>query len=169
MDLNGPLEGACGHAEELGILDRPDAAETVCQYLITAPIFHPAWSQYLLAVVRLRDGIPGMPPPRRKFAGATHELIVVVLNPDCGPYDAAKMLGYAEAGGGLPFLTPINIAHQIEGADDEARDLARYAVLAIVHGVMNPATTDAPELIRSCWDTALVKTLAHIRHEEHAK
>lgn len=158
--------GPLGRAEKLDVPEIPESAETVCHWLITAPAYHPAWSQYLLPVVRLRDGIPGMPPPKRQFQGATHELIVVALNPEHGPYTAENMARFH--GGGLPFLTPVNIAHQIEGTDSEAEQLAYYAVKGIVNGVLNPETARAPARIRAEWKSSLVKTLAHLRGEEHA-
>ena len=52
------LEGPYGTAEAVPLPDTPEAAETVCTWLLTAPRAHPLWSQYMLGVVRLRD-MPG--------------------------------------------------------------------------------------------------------------
>jgi hypothetical protein len=161
------LEGPHGTAEAVPVPDVPQAAETVCTWLLTAPLAHPLWSQYLLCVVRLRDGIPGFPPPKRDFDGATHELIVVALNPEHGPQTAARMAGYFRAGG-LPYLTPHNIVHQVEATDEEAARLAEMSALAVVNGWLTPETADAPERIRADWKASLVKTLAHDRGEAHA-
>lgn len=159
-------QGPYGTALRLAIPDVPRAAQTVDHWLITAPAYHPAWSQYTLAVVRL-DDLPGWPPPVRQFDGATHEVIVVALDPEHGPYDVDKMAGYAVTAD-LPFLTPVNIAHQFTADDAEMRELASLAAWAVVHGALNPETADAPERIRGQWLTSLVKTLAHIRGEVHA-
>lgn len=160
--------GLCGRAERLPQPDIPEASETVSHWLLTAPPYHPLWSQYMLAGIRLRDDVPWRPePPHRQFPGATHELLVVALNPDQGPYTGEKMLSYAHTGD-LPYLLPVNHAHQFEATDEELEQLAWFAAFGVVHGVLNPETADAPERIRENWLAALVKTLAHIRGEEHS-
>jgi hypothetical protein len=162
-----PIKGPCGTAIELEMHDEPAYAQTVSHWLLTAPPYHPLWSQYAMACVRLDDH-PDFPPPRRKFAGATHELVVVVLNPEHGPYDEAKMRGYGRAGGGLPYLTPVNHANQFIATDAEMRELTAMAAWGVVNGHLNPETADAPERIRASWLTSMTKTLAHIRGEVHA-
>jgi hypothetical protein len=160
------LEGPHGTAEAVPVPDLPEAAETVCVWLLTAPHAHPLWSQYMLGVVRLRD-LPGFPPPVRQFDGATHELNVVALDPEHGTLTVADMGRFMRVGG-YPFLVPVNIAHQIEGTDEEALRLAELAAAAVVNGWLCPETGDAPERIRSDWKASLVKTLAHARGELHA-
>src|SRR5439155_1599216 len=54
---NGPY----GSAEEFEMPDVPHASETVCQWLVNSPIWHPAWSQYMIVVIRLREGVPWRP------------------------------------------------------------------------------------------------------------
>jgi hypothetical protein len=165
--MTGKLEGPYGLAEQVPPGDGPEWAETVCTWLLTAPQAHPLWSQYMLCVVRLRDGIPGFPPPERHFDGATHELLVVALNPERGTLKVADMERFQRTGR-LPYLTPANIAHQTEGTDEEASRLAELACTAVVNGWLWPETADAPERIREDWKASLVKTLAHIRGEVHA-
>jgi hypothetical protein len=156
--------GGYGEAAAVPIPDRPDAAETVCTWLLTAPIYHPLWSQYALMVARLRDNVPGFPQPVRKFIGATHELLVVALNPDAGPQTVESLF----ATDSLRYLTPVNICEQFEATDDELRQLAWFAAWAVVNGGLCPETADAPTRIREGWLTALTKTLAHVRGEVHA-
>lgn len=156
-------DGGYGNAVIVPVPDTPQASETVCTWLLTAPYASPAWSQYNLVVVRLRDDAPGFPPPARHFPGSTHELLVVALDPDHGPYTAENMSRFHD--GSLPFLTPVNVVHQLEGTDDEASMLAAYAAWGVTAGVLSPE----PAVPRpSDWDIALVKTLAHIRGEQHA-
>lgn len=163
------FKGPYGRAVSVPLPDIPEAAESVCTWLLTAPKYHPAWTQYLMAVVRLTDH-PDFPPPRRQFEGATHELIVVTLNPEHGPYTPENMRRYYQGpeAGRLPVLTPLNIAHQIEGTDEEARHLAAYAAWGVTAGVLCPETDGASEYVREGWKVSLVKTLAHIRNEAHA-
>lgn len=168
MELTGQetdFSGLYGSAAAWPTPDHPSAAETVCSWILTHPQGHPLWSQYLLCVVRLTDN-PDFPPPVRQFQGATHELLVVALNPDKGPYAPDNMDRFLD--GTLPFLTPVNIAHQIEGTDDEASMLATYAAWGVTVGALWPETADAPSRVRAQWKSSLVKTLAHIRGEEHA-
>jgi hypothetical protein len=150
----------------LAIPDVPRAAQTVDMWLITAPVFHPLWSQYHMACVRLDDDVPGFPPPVRQFDGATHEFLIVALNPEFGPFDEASMAEYGRSGR-LPLLTPINVAHQFTASDDEMREVCSLAARAVVNGYLNPETADAPDRIREDWLASIVKTLAHIRGEPH--
>jgi hypothetical protein len=165
--VTGKLEGTHGTAEAVPVPDIPQAEETLCTWLLTAPMAHPLWSQYMLCVVRLRD-LPGFPPPHRQFDGATHELIVVALNPEYGTLTVKDMERFQRGAGGLPYLTPQNIAHQIEGTDEEASRLAEMSALAVVNGWLTPETADAPDLIRANWKASLIKSLAHDRGEAHA-
>jgi hypothetical protein len=157
--------GVYGRAQRIEIApDARNASESVCCYLITAPIYHPLWTQYRLDVIKLRD-IQGMPPPILKFEGATHELMVLALNPEHGHWTPEKLDGGRVA---TPYLTPVNIAEQYTATDDEMRHTADLCAQAVVHGVLNPEVADSPELVRMSWLSATVKSLAHIRGEEHA-
>lgn len=142
----------------------PLNAAGVCCYLITAPAYHPVWSQYMLGVVDLKDH-DGLPDPKLHFDGATHELMVVALNPDYRQ-DKASMLHHAKEGT-LPFLLPVNIAHQFTASDEEMEAMAWLCGNAITEGRMDPEVGDAPELVREGWLAACVKTLAHFRGEVH--
>jgi hypothetical protein len=159
------LEGPHGRAFRVALPVRADTAETVCYWVITSPWWHPLWAQYSLGVVRLRPGVPGFPDPVLKFEGATHELIVVALNPEFGPWNERKVV---EADYALPYLEPVNIAEQFTATDDEMAMLAGLCVLGVLTGHLNPETSDAPTAIREAWLTSMVRTLAHLRGEEHA-
>lgn len=164
MNKYDEIKGPCGTATQLEIPDEPWARQTADHWLLTAPMYHPLWSQYVLACVRLEDDVPGFPPPHRQFPGATHELLVVALNPEHGPYSREKL----REPGDLKYLTPVNICHQFIATDAEMRAVVPLAARAVVHGALNPETGDAPERIRQEWLSSLVKALAHARGEEHA-
>jgi hypothetical protein len=115
-----------------------------------------------------------MPSVHHDFSGSTHEFLIMSLNPEYGDKDI-KLGGYdikqwsgPEAfiefslKNGLPFLTPIDVHVQFEATDDEMRTMAKYACGAIVNGQMSP-----DQDYRHRWKGSLVKTLAHIRGEEH--
>lgn len=132
-------------------------------WIITAPCWHPIWSQYQLGVVSLAD-IPGVPPARLQRPGVTHELNVVALNPDHGPYDARHLPDE-----GLHFLTPVNIAEQFTTTDEQARNLAQLCARAVVDGLLIPETADAPDGIRAAWRSSIHQTLAHDHDPHHGR
>jgi hypothetical protein len=154
----------------------PDASEVMNQrskatievsrgtWLITSPGWHPVWSQYVMSILSLEDH-PDLPPATFTLTDATHEVIVYAISPDF-KLDVKKVQKYAETGG-IPMLTPINIAHQFICTDIEIQNVAWYACRAIVYGQLNPETGDAPALIRREWLQAFTKSLAHLRGEEH--
>lgn len=157
-----PVQGQYGDAAPLDIPVAPHAAETVCMWLITAPVYNLAWSQYVLFVVRLTDDLPGFPPPHHQFDGTTHELMVFALNPD--HRQTAESANECLAGGSmLPFLTPQNVVEQFIATDDEMRQVVSLCAQSIVHGALNPDSDG-----RSAWLPVITKTLAHLRGELHA-
>lgn len=141
-----------------------NASESLAYYLITAPAFHPFWSQYILTTIRLRQ-VPDLPPPVLRFDGATHELMVVAVNPEPEPWTVERLVA---TGFKIGILSPVNILHQYEATDDEMTHLSDLCAQGIVHGILSPESGDAPTRIREQWLAMTVKTLAHIRGEEHA-
>lgn len=161
MTTPNPLTGTHGTAHRVPPAHyRADSPAGLDSWVITAPCWHPLWSQYSLSVITLAD-LPGVPPARKQDPSATHELLVVALNPDHGPYDAKTITLTA---GGLFFLRPVNIAAQFTATDDQARDLAGLCARAVVDGLLNPETGDAPERIRAAWRWTIRRTLEHPHH-----
>lgn len=161
-----PITGPAGEAVRLELdpdVPPANASQIVDRWLITARAYHPLWWQYLLGCVRL-DELPGLRPPVLHFPGATHELLLVALDPDHGPWTPGKLRDPTT----VRELRPLNVVHQFTASDDEMRQVLSLAAQAVVHGVLNPETGDAPELIRTQWLSAVTKTLAHIRGEAHA-
>ena len=89
---------------------------------------------------------------------------------------APSPTGYFHVGGARSALQNWIFARQhdgafvlrIEGTDAEATELAKLAVWAIVHGHLEPESSNGAQRIRAAWKSSLIKTLAHIRGEEHA-
>jgi len=155
------LTGALGTAVRVPPANyRDDNLAGLDCWIITAPSWHPVWSQYALAVVSLAD-FDGLPPAHKKRAGVTHELLVLALNPEHGPYDARTLRT-----GDLRHLEPVNICEQFTSTDDQARHLAYLCVRAIVDGVLIPETGDAPDRIRAAWRSSIHQTLDH-EHDPH--
>jgi hypothetical protein len=157
------LTGPFGTAHRIPHTDYRDTQPAgLDSWIITAPCWHPLWSQYNLGVVSLAD-FPGMPPARRQRPGVTHELSIVALNPEHGPYDARTI---SRTGQPLAFLLPVNIAEQFTTTDDHARHLALLCARAVVDGILCPETADAPDRIRAAWRTSIHQTLEH-QHDPH--
>ena len=156
-------EGPAGRAVEVvlppaGKRGRPDIDATVADWFIRAPGQSPAWECYTLGVIHLRP-IEGVKPAVVTLPGATHEVLVVALNParEPTPTDVDSW----------EFLFPVNVCEQIHlPGDDEAVELARLCARAVVLGVLpaEPALAGAVEP----WRSSLIKTSAHLRGEEHA-
>jgi hypothetical protein len=175
VDVTEPIRGPYGEVVHVPMLDEsadydPKARAALATHrgtwLIDAPVYHPAWSQYVLHVISLADA-PDVPPATLKFVGATHELLLVAIDPGPGRQTVETVQGHCLTGK-LPFLTPVNIAEQFECTDDEIRQVAWLCARAVVQGFLNPETGDGPARVRESWLQACVKTLAHIRGEAHA-
>lgn len=159
------IRGPYGHAEELAMVDDPEFSATVQHWLITAPNYHPMWDQYVMVCLRLCD-LPDQPPAFKKFPEATHEIMIVALDPRAGKHDQAKMTTYVTPGpakGQMPFLLPVNVQAQVISGDEEMANLTPVLVRAITHHGFTPETSDAPEVIREAWDQLVEMNLSAMR------
>lgn len=145
-----------------------NADTSTCLYLLTAPRYHPVWSQYVISVVDLTVDRPDLGPPNLHFVDATHELLVMAVNPELGLLSPTRMVRRSEAGEAGFYLSPPNVGHQFTATAEEMTQLAWLLGRAVAHGQLNPETGDAPSLIREQWLGLCVRTLAHMRGEEHA-
>lgn len=120
------------------------APATLVAWVLTIPGAHPLWSQYILCVITLAD-LPGVPPATRSDPDHTHELMVMTLDPDHGPYGP---------GGGWEFrlLPPGNVAEQWPGTDDDqARRVGEVCARAVCDGLLMPETAGAGDTVRAAW------------------
>lgn len=157
-------DGPYGRAERCEHGDDPATAHIVGSWLITAPQFHPLWTQYLISAVRLdASGDPAQPPPHLFFPEATHELLVLTLDPDLGPYHRRSF----RHRGDLQILQPVNVVEQFTAADEEIARLIELSAHAVVVGRLEPEASNGSERIRAAWHESLTKTLAHLRGEPH--
>lgn len=168
--MTSQIHGPAGVAEKLIIPPGPHADMTVAHYLITAQGQAP-WDQYLLAAIRLTEA-EGWPAPVLQFDGATHEIMMLALDPDKGPYAPGDMETRFGPGapedGKLPVLIPINVAVQFTATDGEMETLLQYAALGVVKGRLPAEPMFGQQSHHDQWLGTLVKTLAHMRGEEHA-
>lgn len=161
--LGEELEGPYGRAVRV-IVDEAvnvDQTATVACWFVTAPGQSPAWDQYSVAVVHLRPIEGESRPPTIRVPGATHEFLVLALDPTPGrePVMTDPSTWH--------YLSPINVSEQVELPSDEAAaEMLRQVALAVVHGIL-PAEPPLAGAVEP-WRTSLIKTAAHMRGEPHA-
>ena len=156
------LSGPAGTATELNWKrerrDPPDWTATLAGWFLNCPGQSPAWEHYLLSIIHLRP-IEGVKPAVVNVPGATHEILMVALDPGKNPKP--------EDSYSWSFLRPTNLMEQVQLPDDEsAVDLLHDCVVAVLDGRLwaEPMLSGQVEP----WRTVLVKAAAHIRGEEHA-
>ena len=150
------LTGPAGVATEV-LVNETDRG-SVASWFLRCPNQSPAWDCYVLSVVHLRP-VDGQPPAIINLPGATHEVLLIALDPATEP-EPTKI-------GTWRFLRPINVAEQVILPDDEAAvQIACSAARAVVEGVLpaEPLLAGAMEP----WRTSMIKTAAHLRGEDHA-
>jgi hypothetical protein len=142
------------------------AAATVSSWLITSAKFHPAWTQWTLYAVHLRE-VPGVSAPAFQYPGATHEVGLLALNPDTRV--TAEDMGRPDWR--MRYLLPPNLALQFTATDDEMRHVCALMCWSISagHHSPEPALSGGPDSDWGRgWLASITKTLAHFRGEVHA-
>jgi hypothetical protein len=137
----------------------PDEGATLALWIVNGP-FHPMWRWWQLAIVHLRP-IPGVKPATLKRDGASHEVMILSLDPKREPdIDALDRGDYSTFPG---YLTPPDLVYQVVGLDDEqAVTLAEHMIEAIVAGRLAPDSD-----FRERWHHALDQTAEHLRYSGH--
>jgi hypothetical protein len=133
------LEGPFGRAwpKEFAQTD-PAYATAVGAWVVEAPGVHPAWSQYALAMLHLRD-LPVARRPVKYHPKATHEIQVFALDP--------RVPLAPERPEERPVvLMPQHFVGQCNLADDDAmaERMLRGIVGSIVRGQISPDTAHRP-------------------------
>lgn len=166
------IEGPYGRGEEIDWrpsdvpAEFPEKAATLGGWILTVPGAHPLWSQYTLACVHLRPIAGQTKVVTLRSLKATHEFLVIALNPELPTVTAAnwrETLRNPRA-----HLRPLNVVEQIEGATDaQAKEVLDLCARAVCDGYLHPE----PEGVigaRHRWRVALGLTLEHIQTGGHA-
>jgi hypothetical protein len=166
------FHGIGGSAHELMIPPPregfPEQVATLAHWFVRSPMSHPLWPHYLFCCVHLRDVDGQTKPPHRRCPDASHELMLMALNPELGPWSAGtvveKMLTPRTSSA---FLTPLNVSQQIRGAADaQAVELTALLARGMVDGIVPIEPQDYPNG-RERWAAVIANTLEHIRTGGH--
>jgi len=147
-DVPPDIQGSAGQAwlEDVDAIARacgnPNHG-TVKSWIVSAPWAHPIWHSYIVCCLHLRP-VAGLPLSKINLVGATHEVMVIALNPDHPP----------AINDFTPYLTPINFAGQFIAESDEAAALkVEQAVRDICDGTLSPDTDFARSWIHRFSDS----------------
>lgn len=163
MSAGRILTGAFGTATEVLFHSaEPDHQAHIGTWLLDCPGQSPAWSHYALMCVHLRPLAGESKSAHIRFPGATHEILLLALNPETNPSPSAD-----DPPGSWDFLRPINLCEQVQlPGDAAAAELLAEAAQAVVDGILwaEPPLSGQKEP----WRTCLIKSAAHARGEVHA-
>lgn len=139
----------------------PDQAATLAAWMLKIPGWNPAWDMYCLSVVHLRD-IPGASkPPFLKFPEATHEILLVALDPQHAP-DPEQPFH-------LKILTPVNVTEQFTVSTDlQAVQLCEKVAYACLEGKL-PIECQGILGAKELWHSVIHTTSEHIRTGKHSE
>ena len=137
---------------------RPDWDGTLALYLLHCGWSHPFWHWYHICGIHLRP-IPGVRPPKKFFPEASHEIMILALDPKVQHDPDLLASGEQE----LSYLSPPDLIHQVgDLTDDQFKQLVQDVVLAIVEGKASP-----DQDWREWWRRAIDETAEHIREGKH--
>lgn len=130
VELGQTKAGVAGSARELLITlgpdDKKDWAATIGCWFIYAPGQPPAWRHYGLSVCHLRD-LEGVKPAHIRIPGATHEFMLLALDPHKNP-EADRPESWVR-------LFPMNLMEQVKLPNDAtASRLLDMAATEVVEG-----------------------------------
>lgn len=151
------VEGRYGNGIEV-IMTDPEVADwgaTIRSWFFLCPGQSPAWENYVLHLIHLRD-IPGVPPANKVSPEMTHEILFAALDPSKDP-KPENMKSWS-------FLSPFNACEQFEvESDEKAIEMVEMVAQAVVDGLLpaEPMLSGAKEP----WHTTIKNTAAHFRGE----
>ncbi len=165
-------------------LARPDLGATIGTWLLDCPGAHPFWQWYFVAAIHLR-AIEGVAPAHITRKGATHEVMVMALQPpalarekqatrelvetlcDGDDYDADlvdRAMVQTRGALALPYMTPFDVVQQVVAKSDQIAAQAVFlCVRACCVGQLSPDSD-----FRSAWARMLDDTIRHYEEGKHA-
>lgn len=141
---------------------------SVAQYIANVPSAHPLWKWWMISAIHLRP-IDGVKPATLKRPTATHEFIILSMNPECGEPDLDNFHAWLDQQRDhLPrrsvYLSPPDLVFQIDGSTDEiTAEICRLLVKSFCDGTGSPDSD-----FRRVNEAAILATLDHLRAGKHA-
>lgn len=145
------LIGTAGTAARVPVV--ADHAQ-ISGWVITAPGYHPLWFQYFLGALDLSRS----PDPVRHYPEATHEIVVVTLDPSDGPHRAEDVTHDKP----LPYLEPVDLVFQMTSTNRDVVKLAAWLARSVIDGVLNPEASGSEEHTRAAWSSAILSVLGPV-------
>jgi hypothetical protein len=108
----------------------PDAPACLALYLLFCPGAHAAWSWWQLSLCHLRD-LAGLPPASKQFPEATHEILILSINPEACPLPDPDSPPW-------PYLTPFDLVEQVMTNDENGKQILARMVETIMTGRVSP-------------------------------
>lgn len=153
----------CPMPEPSGDPDDWKLEATIGVWLFDCPGQSPAWRQYLMSAINLRDIEGQDKPATKRTPECTHEFILSAL-------DAEQPIGRTwmvdEDGGRPRFLQPFNVLYQVESlTDEQAAKLLELCTRAVCDGMLpaEPMFGSNPVV----WIRSLEMTAEHLRLGGH--
>lgn len=158
MSAGRILTGPFGEATELALSTSGDPRREgdIAIWLLHCPNQSPAWCHFMLSCLHLRP-IAADPEPNIYVAGATHEIVLVAIDPATNPSPTSSYWEWN-------YLPSTNMWEQIQVPNDEAAvELTSLAAQAVVDGYLwaEPPLSGQKEP----WHTVLADTASHYRGE----
>lgn len=165
------FSGTWGDIHELPPLPAPKGAPekdaTLQYWFLHAPRAHPIWPQYLFFVVHLRDVDGQTKVPFRRYHDSTHEVMLLALNPERGPWTLETVIEKMQAGrGGIPHSGELRPAAAPRVTDAQACQLTALLARGPVDGHVPIEKDDWGG--RARWEEVIEATLEHIVTGTHA-
>ncbi len=136
-DLHGP-----SHWSAWRVSFPPEPVLQISFWMFDCPGAHAFWRLFALSTVSLTD-IEGIPPARKHYPEATHELCVFALNPNMA-VDPDEFTSFLPA-----LLQGPNVCMQFHGlSDEQVKTLADSLAREVANGRLSPDSD-----YRSSWDS----------------
>jgi len=135
------IAGSHGKAWKLKVKP-PQDKTTLNAYVLSCYGAHAFWNWWVVSIIHLHD-VEGMPAAVKNYPEATHEFLILTINPESCPPDPDNLE--------VAYLMPPDAALQFDGlTDEQAAKFVDEAVCAIVDGRISP-----DQDYRSAWEQAI--------------
>lgn len=146
---------------------QPDWQGCCGQYVVNVPGAHPLWQWWMVSTVHLRE-IDGVKPPHLQRPTATHEFIILSMNPEIGSPEQQfdryhQWLDEVRDSKRSIYLSPPDLVFQVDGCTDEiAGEICTLLVRTFCAGGSSPDSD-----FRRYNEQLILGTLDHMRQGKY--